>query len=151
MGPLSYSELIVTLKRLMNHTGIQLWNDTQKEWQEIYLVAKVSDELGISRRIHPRVPIMGKLVCETPKGQITTKVISISEGGLGVSDASQFLMGEKYKANLTSPNLFVSINCIVEVMHVGSEGYSGLRFLNLPVEAKSAVIEYVNKFKEHQK
>lgn len=150
-GPMPYSEMINALKKIMDYAGIQVWNETTGDWQEIYLVAKVSDELGVSRRVHPRVPIMGTLQCETSKGPVTVKIISISEGGLGASEANQLKIGEKYRSVLMSPNLYVNVNCTVEVMYVGNEGYSGLRFVNLPIESKSAVIEYVNKFKDIQK
>jgi hypothetical protein len=150
-GPVSYSELIQALKKELDYTGITVWNETTNEWAEIYLVPKVSDELGVSRRVHPRVPIMGTLQCDLPQGSTSVKVISISEGGVGVSSAANFKIGDKFKATLASPNLFISINCIIEVMYVGTEGYCGLRFVNLPMEAKSAVIEYVNKFKELEK
>src|SRR5690606_7444086 len=136
-GPMSFPDLISVVKKQMDVTGIQAWNDSQQEWNEIYLVEKVADELGVSRRVHPRVPIMGTLTCETPHGTIVVKAISISEGGLGVNEATTLKIGEKYKAVFASPNLYASINCTVEVMYVGAEGYAGLRFFNLPIEAKS--------------
>lgn len=146
-GPMPYPELIHQLKKISDPQYLTLWSDEFNEWREIYLVNKVADELGVSRRNHPRVPIMGTLHCDIPKGAIDIKVISISEGGLGAGEASQLEIGEKFKGVLTSPNLFISLNCVCEVMHIGKDGYAGIRFTNLPIEAKSAVIEYVNKFK----
>lgn len=150
-GPVSFKALMDVLKSKSDFSDFVVSNEIQKEWQEIYLVAKICDELGISRRAHPRVPIMASLTCETPRGPVTIKIISISEGGLGASEASALKVAEKYKATLTSANLYSSINCLVEVMYVGSEGYAGLQFLNLPAESKSTIITYINKFKDLQK
>ena len=150
-GPMAFSTMMEALKSQDDFSDIVVCNETQNEWQELYLVAKICDELGVSRRVHPRVPIMGAITCETPRGIANAKVISISEGGLGTSDAGAFKIGEKYKATLTSSNLYASLNCQVEVMYVGTEGYAGLRFLNLAAESKSAIITYINKFKDLRK
>ena len=150
-GPMAFTAMMEILKTHSDFEDFVVYNEVQKEWQELYLVGKICDELGISRRVHPRVPIMASLVCETPRGIITTKVISISEGGLGASEASQLKIGEKYKATLASTNLYSSLNCMIEVMYVGAEGYAGLRFLNLPAESRSTIITYINKFKDLRK
>ena len=150
-GPMTFKAMMDILKSYSDFEQFVVYNEVQKEWQELYLVAKICDELGISRRVHPRVPIMASLVCETPRGAVTTKIISISEGGLGASEASQLKIGEKYKATLTSSNLYTTLNCMIEVMYVGTEGYAGLRFLNLPAESRSTIITYINKFKDLRK
>ena len=150
-GPVSFEDLMAVLKSNNDFAEFLVCNEIQKEWQELYMVAKICNELGISRRSHPRVPIMATLLCESTRGPITVKVISISEGGLGVSNAGTFKIGEKYKGLLTSSNLYNNINCMIEVMYVGAEGYAGLQFLSLPIEAKSAIISYIKKFKDLQK
>lgn len=150
-GPMHYQELLAHLRRLPDPEKLELWSDEFNEWREIYLVAKVADELGVSRRSYPRVPIMGNLICETSRGPIEVKVISLSEGGFGASHGDSLQVGERFKAVLSSPNLFISIHCQCEVLHINKEGYTGLRFINLPTEAKGAIIEYINKFKDAQK
>jgi hypothetical protein len=147
-GPMKFQEMLTQLKKELDHSNILLWNEEKPEWRDIFTVQKVADELGVSRRAHPRVPIMGNLQCEMPDGPVTLKVISISEGGVGVSGTNNLTIGQKFKAVLSSANLFVTVNCTCEVVYVGSEGYAGIRFSNLPIEAKSAVIEYINKFKD---
>lgn len=147
-GPMPYIEMIQQLKKESDLTTLELWSEQIPDWREVYSVQKVADELGITRRSHPRVPIMGNLQCEMPEGSVAIKVISISEGGIGVSGAPPLTIGQKFKAVMSSPNLFVTINCMCEVVYIGTEGYAGIRFINLPIEAKSAVIEYINKFKD---
>lgn len=144
-NPLKYSELISYLKTLKDFSAVDISHDNGP-WKEVYSVPRVVEDLGISRRSHPRVPIVGTLACESPKGSFSCRVISISEGGLGINDAKNLQIGERFKATLTSPNLFITINTTCEVVYVGNDGYAGLRFLGLPDEFKSSIIEYVNKF-----
>lgn len=145
-APLRYPELISFLKTLPDLSAVDLTPEDSNSWKEIYAFSEITKDLGISRRSHPRVPIVGKLTCESSKGDFTCRVISISEGGLGINDAKDFKIGERFKATLTSPNLFVTINSVCEVVYVGNDGYAGLRFVGLPTEFKSSIIEYVNKF-----
>ncbi|WP_374080409.1 PilZ domain-containing protein [Bdellovibrio bacteriovorus] len=143
---MKYSDLIAYLKTLKDFSVVDISADNSGVWKEVYAVPRVVEDLGISRRSHPRVPMVGTLACEGDKGEFTCRVISISEGGLGVNDARNLQIGERFKATLTSPNLFVTITSTCEVVYVGNDGYAGLRFVGLPTEFKSSIIEYVNKF-----
>lgn len=145
-SPMKYSDLIAYLKTLKDYSAVDICTDSSQVWKEVYAVPRVVEDLGISRRSHPRVPMVGTLVCEGPKGEFTCRVISISEGGLGVNDAKHLKIGERFEATLTSPNLFVTITSTCDVVYVGNDGYAGLRFVGLPTEFKSSIIEYVNKF-----
>ncbi|MGZ3768277.1 MAG: PilZ domain-containing protein [Bdellovibrio sp.] len=146
INPLNYSELISFLKTQTDLTLIDICPEQNTQWKEVYAFPEIVDAIGICRRSHPRVPIVGKLVCKGPQGELTCRVISISEGGLGINDAKNMKMGERFKATLTSPNLLITINCECEIIYVGSDGYAGLRFIRLPTEFKSSLIEYINKF-----
>lgn len=145
-GPFFYNDLISALKRLPDYQYVEIHGEGFNDWVDIYGVQKIVDELGITRRAHQRVPIMGSLRIETAKGLVEAKVTSISEGGLGVNDAPTFPLGEKLRGILSSPNLFSDIHCTCEVVYVGQDGSLGLRFAHLPMEASAAVIEYVRKF-----
>ncbi|UOF02014.1 PilZ domain-containing protein [Bdellovibrio reynosensis] len=146
LPPRKYSELIAHLKTLSDYSFVDISPDEKTPWKEVYSVPRVVEDLGISRRSHPRVPIVGTLACEGPKGSFSCRVISISEGGIGINDARNLQIGERFEGTLTSPNLFITIPATCEVVYVGGDGYAGLRFINLPTEYKSSVIEYVNKF-----
>nr|WP_295899259.1 PilZ domain-containing protein [uncultured Bdellovibrio sp.] len=145
-SPMKYSDLIAHLKTLKDYSAVDLLPEGSSSWREVYAIPRVVEDLGISRRSHPRVPIVGTLKCESEKGDFTCRVISISEGGLGVNDARNLQIGERFESTLTSPNLFVTITATCEVVYVGNDGYAGLRFVGLPTEFKSSIIEYVNKF-----
>lgn len=143
----TYTELIASLKNIKDFTTVDVSSDNGETWKDIYSVQQVVDNLGISRRSHPRVPIVGTLEFENDKGEpVKCRVISVSQGGLGVNDAQALQIGQKFYATLTSPNLYVTVTTSCEVIYVGSDGYAGLRFVGIPEEFKSSIVEYVNKF-----
>jgi hypothetical protein len=151
LTPMNLEELVEQLKDYTDLTSVRVWTDGFEDWKEVFQVQKITTELGISRRSHARVPIMGTLKCEAPAGIVTVKVISISEGGLGVTGVQGFHVGDKFRASMSSPNLFAPISATMEVVYLGGDGYAGMRFLGLPSEGKSAIIEYVKKFQQVQK
>lgn len=144
---MTYADLIKFLKSQKDLSLIEITpHDGTGVWREVYAFPQIADDLGVSRRAHARVPLVGTLTCQGEDGEFTCRVISISEGGLGVNDAKSLKIGQQFKANLTSANLFVTIPATVEVVYVGGDGYAGLRFVGLPTEFKSSIVEYVNKF-----
>jgi hypothetical protein len=146
LKPMSHDQMIEYLKTQKDYGEIQIWTEGYTDWKDVYQIHKIMDELGVSRRQHPRVPIMGTLSCEGATGNMTARVLSISEGGLGITEAPQVKIGEKFKTILKSPNLYTPIHSTAEVVYVGTDGYAGMRFVSLHPESKSAIIEYVRKF-----
>ncbi|MEK2688734.1 PilZ domain-containing protein [Bdellovibrio sp. GT3] len=146
--PVVYSDMIAQLKKMTDLSQVDISTDGGRTWKEVYALQQVVDDLGISRRSHPRVPIVGTLEFEPSEtsASIKCRVISISEGGLGINDADGLQIGQKFFATLSSPNLYQTITTTCEVVYIGNDGYAGLRFVGLPEEFKSSVIEYVRKF-----
>lgn len=151
MPAMPYSKMMDFLRSLEDLGEVRIWTEGYLDWKEVYQIHKVLDDLGVSRRAHPRVPIMGTVTLENPNQTITTRMLSISEGGMGVADAKNVLIGEKYKITIKSPNLFAPVHAIGEVVFVGDDNYAGLKFVGLPQEPKSAIVEYVKKFTEVKK
>ncbi len=148
-----FDQMLEYLKTVTDFSHVEVWSESiGSKWKDVYSIRKIVEQLGITRRNHPRVPIMGTLKWESTRGQdINGRVVSISEGGLGLSDNPGLQIGERFKAHLTSPNLFIAINCTCEVAYQGQDGYTGIKFIGLPIEAKSAIIEYVKKFSQSTK
>ncbi len=146
LKPMHHDQMIDFLRTQKDYSEIQIWTEGYADWKDIYQIHKIMDELGVSRRQHPRVPIMGTLTCEGATGNLTARVLSVSEGGLGVTDAPQMKIGEKFKTILKSPNLYAPIHATAEVVYIGNDGYAGMKFVSLHPESKSAIIEYVRKF-----
>lgn len=145
--PCLYTDLIKYLKTLSDLDSVDVSpHGATNNWKEVFAYPQIVEELGITRRNFARVPLIGTLTCENDEGEFTCRVISISEGGLGVNDAKNFQIGQQFKATLQSANLFVTIPTTCEVVYVGGDGYAGLRFVGLPTEYKSSIVEYVNKF-----
>ncbi len=150
LTPMVYSEMIDHLKSLTDYNDILIWTEGYAEWKEIYQIHKILDDLGVSRRRHPRVPIMGQVEFESPAGSFSGRALSISEGGLGATDTPPVRIGDKFKIVLKSPNMFGPLHATAEVVFAGSDGYAGMKFSGLPMESKSAIIEYVKRFTEGQ-
>lgn len=145
--PMDYENLLQLMRGVKDFSTVDIRPEGSLSWKEIYAVQRVVDDLGITRRSHPRVPIMGSFAGELNDGaKFESKVISISEGGAGLNEAKGRKIGERFKGLISSPNLYVPIHSVCEVVYVGSDGYAGLKFIGLPAEEKSAIIEYVNKF-----
>lgn len=146
LAPMTYDRMVDTLQGRNDHNQVLIWTEGYSEWREIYQIHRLMDELGVGRRAHPRVPIVGSVQCEATTGQFVAQALSISEGGLGITECPNVKIGEKMKVSLKSPNLFNPILATAEVVYVGLDGYIGMRFIGLQTESKSAIIEYVKKF-----
>ncbi len=146
MPPMIHDDMIRHLTGKADLTNVRLWTEGYSEWREIYQIHKIMDELGVSRRTHPRVPVMGTLVCESAAGSFTARLLSLSEGGLGATDSKQVKIGERLKVVLKSSNLTTPLPATVEVVYVGNDGYFGMKFLALQTESQSLIIEYIKKF-----
>jgi hypothetical protein len=150
LRPMTYDQMIETLKDRGNYNDVWIWTEGYSEWRDVFQIHKVMDELGVGRRAHPRVPIAGQVLCEGTTGSFVARALSISEGGLGITEAPTIKIGEKFKVVLKSPNLFAPIHATAEVVYVGQDGYAGMKFIGLQTESKSSIIEYVRKFLENK-
>lgn len=148
--PMSYAQMLLFLRKQTNLQDVLVWTEGYSEWREVFQIHRIMDELGVSRRAHPRVPITGSLQCEGATGSFEAKLQSISEGGVGAMNALHVKIGEKYKIHLQSPNLPSPIHASAEVVYVGQDGYGGFRFSALQAENKSMIIDYVKRFTEIQ-
>jgi hypothetical protein len=144
--PMSHDQMIEYLKKQTDYSKVQIWTEGYNEWKDIYQIHKIMDELGVSRRQHPRVPIMGTLQCEGTSNTFMARALSISEGGLGVVEAPEVKIGEKLRTILKSANLPAPVQATCEVVYVGSDGYAGLKFVSIQAEAVATIISYVKKF-----
>lgn len=150
LKPMTYPQMIDALKDRGNFQDVWIWTEGYSEWRDVYQIHKVMDELGVGRRAHPRVPISGQVMCEGAAGSFVGRALSVSEGGLGMTESPLVKIGEKFKVVLKSPNLFTPIHATAEVVYVGQDGYAGMKFVGLQTESKSAIIEYVKKFQDAQ-
>ena len=149
LRPMSQAQMLDFLRDQKDYSSVKIWTEGYTDWKEIYQIHKVMDELGVSRRSHPRVPIMGTITCEAHGDTFTAQMQSISEGGLGMVGNPNIRIGEKFKVIIKSPNLYTPIHSTAEVVFVSNDGHVGMKFVGLHPESKSAIIEFVKKFSEN--
>lgn len=146
MQPMDHDQMIEALRKQTDYTEVQIWTEGYGEWKDIFQIHKIMDELGVSRRQHPRVPIMGTLQCEGVTGNFMAQAQSIGAGGLGVTGVPDIKIGEKLKTILKSPNLPAPVHSTCEVVYIGQDGYAGMKFVTIQAEAQAGIVEYVKKF-----
>lgn len=146
LEPMVHSKMLEYLRTLKDYADIMIWTEGYTEWKEVYHIHKIMDELGVSRRSHPRVPIQASLTYDLNQGPIVAEVITLSEGGMGLRAAPGLSIGSRIKAGLTSAQLSVPVHASIEVLYQEQGGYTGAKFIGLNNEAKAAIIEYVKKF-----
>lgn len=146
---MTYEELIEQLSELEDYREAEIWSDRRADWKEIYFFSEIIDQLGISRRNNPRVPIKADFASKGYQhGDFVVRAVSISKGGIGTSKIDNVKIGDRVKGVLTSPHLYTPIECEFEAVNTGAENLLGFKFINLPIEAKTAIIEYINKFND---
>lgn len=143
----TYAKLISYLKNKKDLSSVELSpSDQAPQWKSVFTFPQIADDLGITRREHSRVPLVGTLTCHGDHEEFTCRVISISEGGMGINNAFDLVIGQKFKTTLHSSNLLMPVSATCEVVYIGGDGYAGLRFVGLPAEVKSSILDYVKKF-----
>lgn len=144
---LSYLDLLDKTKNLTDFTNVKIYDRKVKQWRDIYSFEKIINDLGISRRKHDRVPILGTFVGECERiGSVQGRVVSVSEGGFGLSEGKKYQINDQLRGVISSPNLILQIHCTAEVVYLSPEGVAGLKFKTIPEDAHASLIEYINKF-----
>jgi hypothetical protein len=146
VGPMNYEAMIKLLASRQDLQEVRIWTEGYGEWKEVYQIHKIMDDLGVSRRAHPRVPILGALACDGASGTFTARLLSLSEGGLGATEGKNIKMGDRLKVVVKAQNLQAPIAATVEVVFLGRDGYFGMKFMGLQSEARTMISEYIKRF-----
>ncbi len=141
------NELLALIAKQEDISVIAIQDPQSKEWKEVYAFPDIIEKLGLSRRNHPRVPILAQFNGRTTHHEnFHARVITISEGGLGLTEVHDLKIGDEVEGQITSPHFFQPINFQADVVYAGTDGYIGLRFNQINEESKASVIEYIKKF-----
>ena len=147
-GEMTKEELTTFTAKQDDVSKISIFDKKEKEWKEIYSMPEIVQRLGITRRENQRVPILaqfsGTLVGTATK--INSRVITISHGGMGVTDNFELKLGETVSGQLTSPHFYSPLSLTAEVTYAGLDGYVGLKFVNLNDEMQALVMDYIKRF-----
>jgi hypothetical protein len=140
-------ELLAMLAKQPDVSTISIQDPKSKEWKEVYAFPDLVERLGLTRRNHPRVPILAQFSGTSDKfPELNARIITISEGGVGFTDQFELKIGDSVEGQITSPHFFQPISIKAEVIYSGLDGYVGLAFKQITDEAKSAIIDYIKKF-----
>lgn len=143
-GPLERSELIEKLQVLDGDANDALiWTKGMKTWAPIYEFHDIMDEVGVNRRHFPRAPVQGKVVLHHGEDVFNGNLISISEGGFGVSHFPYDLSpGLSVKVEIKCDQLGGSIYAIAQLRYLDDNSI-GFKFTNINQESLSQIITYV--------
>ena len=135
------SELLNLLSKQQDVSSISIQDPKSKEWKEVYAFPDLVERLGLTRRSHPRVPILAQFAGFSNKNpHLNARIISVSEGGLGFTDHFELKIGDTVEGQVTSPHFFQPMSIKAEVIYSGLDSYVGLALKGITDEAKSAII-----------
>jgi PilZ domain/GYF domain 2 len=144
--PMTREELLSFTLKQDDVSKIAVFDATAREWKEIYSIPEIAEKLGISRRKNARVPILAQFVGTVNDTKINARVVTISTGGMGLTDTYDLKIGELVNGQVTSPHFFTPLNIQSQVNYTGTDGYVGLQFNFLNDDVAALITEYVEKF-----
>ncbi|MCB0361469.1 MAG: DUF4339 domain-containing protein [Bdellovibrionales bacterium] len=144
-GPLTRKALIEALGKLSSLQSVMLWTKGMKSWLSVYDFHDVMDEIGIDRRMSPRAEMNGTVVITGGAFSGIGQIKIVSEGGLGLIGLPGGIPGQEYQLEIDSPRLGIPIRAKAEVRYVTETGYTGMKFTQISMEAKSTLIDYIRR------
>jgi polyhydroxyalkanoate synthesis regulator phasin len=147
-GEMTKEELTAFTAKQEDVAKISVFDKKTSEWKEIYSMTDVVQRLGLTRRGNQRVPILAQFsgIQIGSEAKINARVITISRGGIGITDNFELKLGETIQGQLTSPHFYSPVNTTAEVTYAGLDGYVGLKFVNMNDEMMAHVLDYVKRF-----
>lgn len=143
-GPFNRKELIEELKKKQPELKkILLWTKGMKNWNPLFEFLDVIDELGINARQFPRAAIDGCFTCEINNSTVELPLATVSENGIGLLNSSGLYVGQKIDGDIYSKALHDKLRVTVEVRYTGDYGFVGLKFVQINMESKQILIDYV--------
>ena len=144
-------ELMTFISAQDDVSQVSIYDKKSNEWKEVYAFREIVDKLGLTRRKHPRVPILAQFMGSTNRhSHFTARVVTISIGGLGLTDVFDLKIGDHIKGQMTSPHFYSPVHFEAEVTYAGQDGYVGFKFTQINDDALSLVTDYVNRFSQTQ-
>lgn len=141
------AELMTFASRVDDPSQIAIFDPKLKEWKEIYAFKEIVEKLGLTRRKHPRVPILAQFSGTTSRHEkFNARLVTISIGGLGLTDVFDLKIGDVISGQITSPHFYSPVTIEAEATYCGNDGYVGLKFIQINDDSQSLVTDYVKRF-----
>jgi PilZ domain len=145
--PMSKDELMAFAARADDPAQIAIFDRNLKEWKEIYAFKDIVEKLGLTRRKHPRVPILAQFTGRSSQHEkFSARLVTISIGGLGITDVFDLKIGDTISGQITSPHFYSPVTIEAEATYCGNDGYVGLKFTQINDDSQSLVTDYVKRF-----
>lgn len=144
-GPMLRSELIETLKGIDNKADAYVWTKGMKGWTPLFECPDLMDDVGVSRRKHPRANITGSVVIKIAEQEFIGQLRMVSAGGCGITGIDILNIGQIVKISMKSDYFYKTFNAKAEVRYISQKGFIGLQFLAINMEEKAAIIDYVRE------
>ena len=142
-GPMKRQELVETLKDLDEKTEVLVWTNGMDDWVSLFDVDDLLQEIGFSRRQHPRANIEGQVVVEQNGQSFIGQLKTVSAGGCGFIGSKEIDSGSEIKVTIKSEAFYKEVRAQAEVRYISESGFTGLKFLGINQEDKAAIINYV--------
>lgn len=143
-GPYNRASLVDELKHVHQLGEVMLWTKGMKEWAHLFEFHDILTEIGVNKRQFPRADIEGKCVIKTDSQTLIAPVLTISEGGMGISLEAGLVPGQSCSVEIQSPSFRQEITAKADVRYA-SNGVVGLKFTNINSEAKGSIIQLVRQ------
>lgn len=149
-GPSTKSDLIQLLTNLENLSSVKVWKKGQERWASIYQHRDIADSLGISRRKHPRAPLVGQISIEIEGINQIGQATTVSAGGVGLKGIRGLQRDKEVSLIIRSPLLITPIHCNAIIRHV-EDDLVGMEFSGLTSEYQATIVDYVTQFQKDKK
>ena len=141
-GPVTRPELINELKHKENLGDVVVWTRGMTDWIPLFEFHDLLNEIGVNKRQFPRVDATGRVVIKNGMNTLTAQLASIGEGGCGVLLGQGLAPGHEVSIEVHSPAFQQPIHAKAECRY-SMNGILGLRFIQISVEDKGSIIQYV--------
>lgn len=154
---MSFEDCLAYLKQVELNNSIYICKEQPsgaEDWESIFSNSIVLNALEMSRRKHPRVPILAtaKISKLDSKFSYLVKVSTVGIGGLGVSGLGKnFPTGTTISLKIESAGLATPVVCEGKILYHTKDGLSGVEFLVMNDESQASLISYINQFSSQAK
>ena len=142
-GPFPKKQLIEKILKIKKKKKVSLWTKGMSSWLNIFEFKDILSEVGINRRAHPRVDIDGTAIIKVEGQTHLAQLRTISAGGCGLTQATNLSIGQRIHIEIQSEQFITPLKAIGEVRYISKNGFVGIKFEQIPMESKSAIIEYI--------
>jgi hypothetical protein len=144
-GPFTRDELIHELKNTKKPHEALLWSKGLKSWSPVFEFYDVMEDIGINRRQYPRARVEGRVALKIDDQNVIGVLQMIGEGGFGASGLSDLNPGQFVSVEILARSFREPIYAKAEVRSVEENGSCGFRFVQISIEAKSKIIQYIRQ------